>query len=168
MGAVIPVFASDRAVEVAEATLRHVDELVLVDDGAPAEVARSLDQLSGDDRVRVLSLGANHGKGSAVAAGVELLMAGSQPPDAIAVLDSDGQHDPERLPSFIDASRDADVVIGNRRERGPMPVLRRLGNRAASLTLLAAARAWVPDTQNGMRLFRTSALRAVPLSSRRL
>ena len=37
-----------------------------------------------------------------------------------------------------------------------------MGNRAASLALLATARTWVPDTQNGMRLFRTAALRDVP------
>ena len=44
-----------------------------------------------------------------------------------------------------------------------MPLLRRIGNRAASLGLLASSRAWVPDTQNGMRLFGADALRAVPL-----
>ena len=53
---------------------RHVDEVVLVDDGAPLEVARSLDRFATDDRVRVLALGANGGKGSAVAAGVDLLL----------------------------------------------------------------------------------------------
>jgi membrane-associated phospholipid phosphatase len=31
------------------------------------------------------------------------------------------------------------------------------------LALLVASRAWVPDTQNGMRLFRTDALRSVPI-----
>jgi undecaprenyl-diphosphatase len=44
-----------------------------------------------------------------------------------------------------------------------MPLERRVANRAASLLLAARARAWIPDTQNGMRLFRTRALRAVPL-----
>ena len=73
VAAVIPVFASDRAVEVARAALRHVDEVVLVDDGAPPAVARSLDVLGDDERVRLLSLGANRGKGSAVAAGLSLL-----------------------------------------------------------------------------------------------
>ena len=163
VAAVIPVFASDRAVEVARAALRHVDEVVLVDDGAPPAVARSLDVLGDDERVRLLSLGANRGKGSAVAAGLSLLAADSHPPDAVAVLDSDGQHDPDRLPAFIEASRHADVVIGNRRERRAMPLLRRIGNRAASLGLLVSSRAWVPDTQNGMRLFGADALRAVPL-----
>ena len=163
VAAVMPVFASDRAVEVARATLEHVDELVLVDDGAPPAIADSLDALRGDDRVRILRLGENGGKGSAVAAGAELLLAGSRPPEAIVVLDSDGQHDPQRIPAFIEAAREADVVIGDRRDRRAMPLVRRVGNRVASLTLLAAVRAWIPDTQNGMRLFRTSALQNVAL-----
>jgi membrane-associated phospholipid phosphatase/MFS family permease len=163
VGAVIPVFASDRAVEVTRATLRHVDEVVLVDDGAPPAVARSLDQLAGDDRVRVLRLVENGGKGSAVAAGAELLLADRQGPEAIVVLDSDGQHDADRIPAFVEAARRADVVLGDRRDRRAMPLIRRAGNRAASLTLLAATRTWVPDTQNGMRLFRSSVLRERPL-----
>ena len=163
VAAVIPVFASERAVEVARATLKHVDELVLVDDGAPPAIAASLDALRGDDRVRLLRLGENGGKGSAVAAGAELLLAESRPPEAIVVLDSDGQHDPERIPAFVEAAREADAVIGHRRDRGSMPLIRRFGNRVASLTLLASARAWIPDTQNGMRLFRTAILRDHPL-----
>jgi membrane-associated phospholipid phosphatase len=97
-----------------------------------------------------------------VADGISLLLAGSPAPEAIVVLDSDGQHDPERIPAFVEASRAADVVIGHRRDRSSMPLPRRLANRAASLLLLAAARSWVPDTQNGMRLFRAAALVAVP------
>ena len=163
VAAVIPVFASERAVEVARGALKHVDELVLVDDGGPPAIADSLDALRGDDRVRILRLGENGGKGSAVAAGAELLLAESRSPEAIVVLDSDGQHDPERIPAFVEAAREADVVIGHRRDRSSMPRLRRFGNRVASLTLLASARAWIPDTQNGMRLFRSAVLRDHPL-----
>ncbi len=163
VAAVVPVFASARAAEVATAALRHVDELVLVDDGAPPEIADSLARVGADERVRVLRMGRNEGKGSAVNAGVELLLDEPAPPDAIVVLDSDGQHDPERIPAFVDAARTGDVVIGHRRERRAMPLERRVANRAASLLLAATARTWIPDTQNGMRLFRTAALRAVPL-----
>jgi membrane-associated phospholipid phosphatase/MFS family permease len=162
VAAVVPVFASAMAAQVAEATLRRVDRLVLVDDGAPPEIARSLTRISEDDRVRLLTLSHNGGKGKAVAAGVRLALEAEPPPEAIVVLDSDGQHDPERIPAFVEAARGADVVVGWRRDRRPMPLLRRLGNRAASLMLLASSRAWVPDTQNGMRLFRTEALQDVP------
>ncbi len=163
VAAVIPVFASDRAVEVARATLAYVDEIVLVEDGAPAVVSRSLDPLADDHRVRILRLASNQGKGSAVAAGASLLLADAAPPEAIVVLDSDGQHEPTRIPAFVEASRRADLVIGQRRDRRSMPLIRRIGNRAASVALLAATGAWVPDTQNGMRLFRTEALSEQPL-----
>jgi dolichol-phosphate mannosyltransferase len=163
VAAVIPVFASDRAVEVAKAALQHVDEIVLVDDGAPAAISRSLDELEGDERVRILRLAENGGKGSAVSAGAALVLAQPSPPEAIVVLDSDGQHDPERIPAFVEASRQADVVVGNRPARRTMPLIRRIGNRAASVALLASTGTWVPDTQNGMRLFRTETLSEVPL-----
>jgi membrane-associated phospholipid phosphatase/MFS family permease len=163
VAAVIPVFASDRAVEVARTTLSYVDQIVLVDDGAPALISHSLDQLSDDDRVRIIRLASNGGKGSAVATGAAVLLADPTPPEAIVVLDSDGQHEPARIPAFVEASRRSDVVIGNRPERASMPLIRRIGNRVASVALFAATRAWVPDTQNGMRLFRSEALSEVPL-----
>jgi membrane-associated phospholipid phosphatase/MFS family permease len=163
VAAVLPVFASDRAAQVARATLRHVDQLVLVDDGAPPEIARSIASLAADERVEMLTLSANGGKGTAVARGVGRLLAREQAPEAIVVLDSDGQHEPERIPAFVEAAREADLVVGWRRDRRSMPLHRRVGNRLASVALLAASRGWIPDTQNGMRLFRTDALRAVPL-----
>jgi dolichol-phosphate mannosyltransferase len=163
VAAVIPVFASDRAVEVARTTLGYVDEIVLVDDGAPAAISRSLDELADDDRVRIIRQASNGGKGSAVAAGAALLLAEQTPPEAILVLDSDGQHEPERIPAFVEASRRADVVIGHRRERSSMPLKRRIANRAASVALFAGTGAWVPDTQNGMRLFHSDVLTALPL-----
>ena len=43
VAAVVPVFASARAADVARAALRHVDELVLVDDGAPPAIVDSLE-----------------------------------------------------------------------------------------------------------------------------
>ena len=165
VAAVIPVFDSDRAAEVARATLGYVDRVVLVDDGAPLEVARSIAPLAQDDRVRVVKIGQNGGKGGAVAAGIDALLNDERPPEAIIAVDSDAQHDPARIPAFIDAARSADVVVGDRRDRRTMPVDRRIANRAASLALLASARRWIPDTQNGMRLFRTEALRRTPLPS---
>ena len=164
VGAVVPVFASDRAVEVVRAALAHVDEVVVVDDGAPRAISSALDELTGDPRVRVLRMAENGGKGTAVAAGAELLMADAEAPDAIVVLDSDGQHDPARIPAFVEASRAADVVVGDRRDRRTMPLVRRFGNRVASVALLAGTGRWVPDTQNGMRLFRVDALAEVPFA----
>ena len=165
VAAVIPVFGSMRAAGVVTATLRHVDQVVLVDDGAPGDVAASIAPLAADPRVRLIALAQNGGKGGAVAAGMRVLLDDERPPEAMVVVDSDGQHDPDRIPAFVEAARGADVVIGDRRDRRGMPLDRRFGNRMASLALLASSRRWVPDTQNGMRLFRAQALRDDPVPS---
>jgi membrane-associated phospholipid phosphatase/predicted MFS family arabinose efflux permease len=161
LAAVIPVFRSDRVTEVTAETLRHVDHVVLVDDGAPPRIAAALERLAADPRVQVVTLGGNHGKGTAVAAGAAVAL--ERDPDAVIVLDSDGQHPAELIPAFAAAADHADVVIGDRPRADAMPVLRRIANATSSLALGVVVRRRLRDTQNGMRLFRARALRAVPL-----
>jgi membrane-associated phospholipid phosphatase/predicted MFS family arabinose efflux permease len=162
LAAVIPVYRSDQVAAVTAETLRHVDDLVLVDDGAPPAVAALLERAAADSRVQVLRLGANQGKGTAVAAGIEAAL--ERDPDAVVVLDSDGQHPASLIPSFVAAAEHADVVIGDRPRAGAMPLARRAANAASSWALSLAVGRRLRDTQNGMRLFRASALRAVPPS----
>ena len=159
LAAVMPVFRSDRAGAVAAATLAHVDHLVLVDDGAPAAIAAQLDDAARDPRVRVVRLGGNHGKGAAVAAGIDAAL--EYAPDAVVVLDSDGQHPPELIPAFARAAATADVVIGDRGRSGAMPRIRRVSNALSTWALSLVVRRRLRDTQNGMRLFRADALRDV-------
>jgi membrane-associated phospholipid phosphatase/MFS family permease len=162
LAAVIPVYRSDQVAAVTAETLRHVDDLVLVDDGAPPAVAALLERAAADSRVQVLRLGSNQGKGTAVAAGVEAAL--ERDPDAVVVLDSDGQHPASLIPSFVAAAEHADVVIGDRPRAGAMPVARRAANAASSWALSLAVGRRLRDTQNGMRLFRAAALRSVPPS----
>jgi membrane-associated phospholipid phosphatase/predicted MFS family arabinose efflux permease len=157
--AVIPVYRSDRVAAVAAETLHHADEVILVDDGAPPAIAELVEQAARDPRVRVVRMGSNHGKGSAVAAGIGAALDGT--PDAVVVLDSDGQHPPELIPAFAAAASTADVVIGDRPRDGAMPRVRRAANALSSWMLSVVVRTRLRDTQNGMRLFRADALRAV-------
>jgi membrane-associated phospholipid phosphatase/predicted MFS family arabinose efflux permease len=159
--AVVPAHRSARVTDVVSSALAHVDEVVVVDDGAPAALAARLDALGAQDRVRLVRLGGNHGKGTAVAAGVAAALEGA--PDAVLVLDSDGQHPTSLIPAFLRAAADADVVIGDRRAaRAAMPRSRRLANAASSRALGIVTGRPLPDSQNGMRLFRADVLRAVP------
>ncbi|MEA2179928.1 MAG: hypothetical protein QOG77_3225, partial [Solirubrobacteraceae bacterium] len=160
LAAVIPVFRSARAGAVTAETLRHVDEVVLVDDGAPPEIAALLDAAAADARVRLVRLGANHGKGSAVAAGIRAAL--ERDPDAIVVLDSDGQHPAELIPEFVVAAEHADVVIGDRSRAGAMPPARRIANAVSTWALTLVVRQRLRDSQNGMRLIRAQALRDAP------
>ena len=56
----------------------------------------------------------NAGKGTAVAAGIEALLASGTRPEAVVVVDADGQHPPERIPQLAAAAATADLVIGDR------------------------------------------------------
>ena len=166
--AVIPVFRSTRLGEVATAALTHVDEVLVVDDGAPPSIAaRAASLAAADPRITLLRRSVNGGKGAALADAYAALLARPDPPDAVLSLDSDGQHPPDLIPAFLDAGRHADVVVGDRRGRraGGMPIRRRAGNALTSVVFSAVTRRRMRDTQNGMRLLRLEALRAVPLEA---
>lgn len=164
IGAVIPCRDATASFEsVVRATLRHVDEAVLVDDGAPSELRRRIDALAGE-RVAVRRLGRASGKGHAVAAGAHALLARPDPPDAIVVVDADGQHPPEAIPQLAAAAAaGTDVAIGNRMgDLRSMPWARRFSNLSSSALLSLVTRRLVPDSQCGMRLYRAGALRRLP------
>jgi membrane-associated phospholipid phosphatase len=168
LAAVIPVFRSDRFAEVAVATAQHADRVVLVDDGASPAIAAHLHRVVDEHGFELVSLGANRGKGSALAAGIDAVLRRGARPDAVLLIDSDEQHPPERIPAFLAAAEHADVLIGDRsRERGRMPALRRLANVTSSVGMSLRTRRRMPDSQNGMRLLRVDALERVPLDEGR-
>lgn len=169
VAAVIPCYnASDSLEEVARGTLRYADQVVLVDDGASPELAGRIDAVAAWPRAHLVRFDANSGKGNAVAAGAAALLDAGERPDAIVVVDCDGQHPPERIPDFVEAATLADVVIGNRRgDRRSMPRVRRLTNLVSSALLSVFVGRRIPDSQCGMRLYRTQALERVPLPAGR-
>jgi membrane-associated phospholipid phosphatase/MFS family permease len=163
IGAVIPCYGSGQLERVVAEVRRHADEIVLVDDGSTEALARAIDREAARAGARVLRLPGNAGKGTAVAAGAELLQ-GEGGCDAVVVVDCDGQHPPERIPAFVEAARFADVVIGDRHaDRRAMPRVRRLTNAISSWMLSLVVRRRLPDSQCGMRLYRAEALSRVPL-----
>lgn len=163
VAAVIPCHMAGRLEGVVRATLAHVDRVVVAVDGSPAE-RQALDRLAEHGRVELLETKANLGKGDAVAAGARLALEHSPRPDAVIVVDADGQHPPDRIPAFVAAAAHADVVIGDRSgDRRSMPWTRRFTNATANALLLVTARRRLPDSQCGMRLYRAEALDELPL-----
>jgi membrane-associated phospholipid phosphatase/predicted MFS family arabinose efflux permease len=164
LAAVVPCHSAERVAIVVQQILPHVGEVVLVDDGAPEADAAVLADLAERPRVGLVQLAANAGKGDAVAAGAAVLLSRPDPPDAIVVVDADGQHPPDRIPEFAAAAARADVVIGDRRgDREAMPWTRRCTNAASSALLTLVTGQRMLDSQCGMRLYRSEALRRVPL-----
>lgn len=145
------------------ALLRQVADLMgdvlLVADGMPEAGARELARRADETRAAVLRLPLNGGKGHAVAFGLAFLLSRRPPPEAVLVLDADGQHPPAAIPAFLAAAAEAELVIGDRLgDLRSMPRPRRLANRLATRLLGLTTRQPVGDSQCGMRLLRGRAL----------
>lgn len=161
--AVVPCHIPDSLEDVVARLRPHVEDVVVVADGIPPGDEAVLERLVAASNVELLRLPENAGKGDAVAAGAELVLARAHRPDALIVVDADGQHPPERVPAFAAAAAGADLVIGDRSaDRASMPWTRRLTNSVSSGLLALRLRRRVPDSQCGMRLIRLAALERVP------
>jgi glycosyltransferase involved in cell wall biosynthesis len=148
---IIPAFNAASTLGAVIAGLRtHVPgaQIVVVDDGSSddtADVARR----SADATV---VQPAHRGKGAALRAGLRRAL--GMRAGALVTLDADGQHDPAAVPAVLHALDDADLVIGARACRPPMPWSRRMTNRLVSRAVSACAGQVIPDSQSGFRAMR--------------
>lgn len=135
--------------DVVRRALPHAEEVWVVADGCRDGTAREAERAG----ARVLALPERRGKASALRHGWNAL---SEKPGwtHLAILDADGQHEPEAIPDFAAAAvRDVDLVLGRRDLADPaMPPLRRWTNRAMSALLSRRLGRPVADSQCGFRL----------------
>lgn len=162
---IIPAYNAAAALPgVLRGVLEHCrrDDVVVVDDGS-ADGTAGVAARSG---VRVLRSPRNEGKGSALARGFALAIAGGS--DAVVTLDADGQHPPRTIADLVRraADGDCDIVIASRR-RGfaAMRPERALSNRLTTLVVSLLAGARIEDSQCGCRLVRTRLLRRLSPSA---
>jgi membrane-associated phospholipid phosphatase len=144
--------------------LRNVGGLTIVDDGSDRRVALELDRIAAEFGAELVRLPARQGKGAALRQGVAAALAHDSPPEAVLLIDADGQHPPAAIPSLLEAASTAELVIGDRLgDLGAMPLKRRFANQASRMLLELTTGHRVRDTQSGMRLLRGRAL-ALPIS----
>jgi glycosyltransferase involved in cell wall biosynthesis len=144
--------------------LGHVDGLIIVDDGSNPRVARELEQIATEARVELVRHRQRRGKGAALRTGIAAALKRMPRPEALVLIDADGQHPPAAIPAFVAASSTAELVIGDRfADLAAMPWQRRLANLVSRRVLELATGRPVRDTQSGMRLIRGRAL-DLPLS----
>ena len=106
----LPVFNEARHLNgVLDQVRRYAETILVVDDGSrdrtPAILAERRD-------VCVLRHPENRGYGAALKSAFEF--AAGHGFDAVVTIDCDGQHEPKRIPRFIHALADCDVVSGSR------------------------------------------------------
>lgn len=163
MAGLIPCHDAPPDPELVEGVARQVDALLLVDDGMAPEPARVLATLAARTGALAARVdGGRRGKGHALRAGIAQLRALRPVPDAVLVVDSDGQHAHEAIPEFRARARVAELVIGDRfGDLAAMPPERRLANQVASRLMALRTGRPVRDSQCGMRLIGGRALTEV-------
>jgi len=160
---VIPAYNASKTInDVVTKVLKHVSHVVVADDGSTdgtAEIARK----AGAD---VLTIGRNRGKGHVL----KMLFQKSVEDgfDAVITIDADGQHDPEEIPSFIDAHilHPGDIIVGSRmHEQEKIPRARYNSMHIARFYISLAANQFIDDTQCGYRLYPLSLLNDLILTT---
>lgn len=168
---VMPTYCeSDSVLAVIERVRRaapHFDVLV-VDDASPDGTADLVEAYGRDDpAVGLLRRPGKQGLGTAYRDAFGRLLAAGVP--YVAQMDADGSHPPESLPGLVAQLADCDLVIGSRWVRGGSvvnwPRHREALSRAANLYARAALGAGVRDVTAGFRIYRSSALTAIGLST---
>ena len=161
--ALIPAYRAEATVgAVVSGLAPRVRRVLVVDDGSPdrtgAEAARA--------GAEVLRLAENGGKGAALRAGLDRVLASSA--THVAFVDADGQHDPEDLGRLLEAARDgADFVIGSRmRDAEEIPLVRFRTNEIGSRILSRMTGLEIEDGQSGFRVVAADLLRRLKLSAR--
>lgn len=151
LAAVIPAFNEAGTIrDVAARTLRHVPDVVVVDDGSADGTGAAL----AGSGVTLIRNDRNRGKAFSLAEGTKYAIARGA--EAIVTLDGDGQHRPEDIPRLVEAhERDpAAVIIGSRlHDRNNIPRDRYLANRFANFWIAWAAGQPIADSQSGFRIY---------------
>lgn len=142
---------------------KYVDLVVVVDDGSTdgtSEVSKKLGAF-------VIRSEKNVGKADALKIGFEYAL--SMKPDLIALLDGDGQHNPDELPLFIEEiGKGYDIVVGARNFNiKKMPFLRSFSNLFSSWLTSIVCKTKILDSQSGYRLLRREVIENISFETKR-
>lgn len=138
--------------------IKHIPVLV-IDDGSKDGTAQAAIQCRAD----VYRQTPNQGKGAALKTGFKIAL--EEGYQAVITLDADGQHDPDEIPSFLEAYllTGADLIIGER-DFSHIPLVRRVANTLGMLSFSWALGQQIQDNQSGYRLLSRRMMQAVSQS----
>ncbi len=136
-------------------------QVVFIDDGSSDATAAVAKKHLEHTLVHTINLG----KGAALKTGCEYAF-NHLGAEAVIFMDSDGQHNPEEIPQFIEQfEQGAQVIFGERRIGSEMPLLRIIGNRLASFVIYVLFGAYIPDIPSGFKAFSKKAYQQVRWNS---
>jgi dolichol-phosphate mannosyltransferase len=142
--------------------------ILVVDDNSPDGSGALADELARElDNVEVLHRPAKDGLGNAYRAGfAHALSAGAE---LLIEMDADFSHDPRYLGALLDASKEADLVLGSRYVAGggirDWGMLRRAVSRGGGWYARAILRVKVRDLTGGFKCIHREVLEAINLDT---
>ena len=144
-------------------------EILVVDDASPDGTGDIVDGIAANNpRVNVIHRDGKLGLGTAYIAGFRWAL--DRKYDLIFEMDADFSHNPERLPEFLEAIKEADVVLGSRYQNGHVnvvnwPMSRLFLSYAANIYARFVTGLPVFDATGGFKCFRRNVLESIDLNS---
>jgi dolichol-phosphate mannosyltransferase len=165
--AAIPVYnEAENIAGVIRETGRHVDGIIVVNDGSTDGTREILDGLSGP-ALAVIHHPTNRGYGrSLIDAFQRAICEGA---DCLVTLDGDGQHEPEAVPHLVADIRTADIVSGSRyltvfKDASLPPYERQCINKQITALLHWRLGLDITDAFCGFKAYRVEALKRLRLT----
>jgi dolichol-phosphate mannosyltransferase len=144
-------------------------EILVVDDGSPDGTGAIVDAIAATNaKVHVIHRAGKLGLGTAYIAGFRWAL--ERKYDLVFEMDADFSHNPERLPEFLAAIREADVVLGSRYQDGHVnvvnwPMSRLFLSYGANIYARFITGLPVFDATGGFKCFRRNVLESIDLNS---
>jgi len=164
--AALPVYNEvDYVDDVLDEVARHASDVLVVDDGSLDGTAERLQQRRD---IALVSHPENRGYGAALTTAFQYAIDNGF--QGIVTLDCDGQHQPCRIPEFIQAANDADIVSGSRYLKSydgddAPPEERMKINRTITHELNERLGYSLTDAFCGFKAYRTSALKLLTIDN---
>ncbi|HEX6940052.1 MAG TPA: polyprenol monophosphomannose synthase [Longimicrobiales bacterium] len=142
-------------------------DVLIIDDASPDGTGETADALAAEEpRIHVLHRRGKLGLGTAYIEGFRWGLAREY--EYFFEMDADFSHDPAHLPQFMEAIRDADLVVGSRYLGGRVtvvnwPISRLLLSYFANLYARIVTGLPVADATSGFKCFRRRVLEAIDL-----
>jgi glycosyltransferase involved in cell wall biosynthesis len=157
--AALPVYnEADSVHSVLDEVAKYADHILVVNDGSTDATST---RLSERNDIEVLDHGTNLGYGAALKSAFRYAIDSGF--DFVVTLDCDGQHQPKRIPRFVAACEQADIVSGSRYLKDyagddPAPAQRMFINKQITRQINERFGLCLTDAFCGFKAYRTSAL----------
>lgn len=161
----LPVYnEAAHVVDVLREVRLYSPDVLVVDDGSTDATPALLAERRG---VRVVRHESNRGYGAALQTAFNFAICGGY--EVLVTIDCDGQHEPQRIPRFVAAAAEADIVSGSRYLKRydndtPAPEARRRVNHTITAELNERLGLNLTDAFCGFKAYRVEALARLSLS----